>query len=203
MNKPPRTNDDKNNDSTTTTTTTLSTPHPDDVDALLATELNNMTIQEREIVYEEVHGVDKDMVETPDLLVDSFRRMKEAIEDQVPMTQRRFYEQAKQINPTYVDSPSFWLQFLRAEYFDPYRAAIRLCRFLGGKVEFFGWDSLARPITLEQDFDPDDMEWFKLGIMQILPARDRSGRVVMADFNVQVDYPQPKKIETVVSSLVS
>jgi hypothetical protein len=174
-----------------------SNPHPDDVDALMASELHGMTLQEREIVYEEVHGVDKEMVETPLLLAESLERMKVALEQQVPKL-RLFYEHARQINPDYVDSPSFWLQFLRAEYFDAPNAALRLCRFLAGKVEFFGLDALARPIALDEDFDVDDIAWLKTGIIQILPSRDRSGRAVLADFNMQSDFPQPKKIESLV-----
>ena len=169
---------------------------PDEVDALLASELNNMSLQERGSIYEEIHGVDREIVETPQLLAESLQLMEAALQQQVPKL-RDLYNQARHINPDYVDAQSFWLQFLRAEYFDAPKAALRLCRFLAGKVEFFGTDCLARPITLD-DFDPDDLEWLKSGIQQLLPSRDRSGRIVLGSFNMNPDFPQPVNIDTLV-----
>jgi hypothetical protein len=170
---------------------------PDDVDALLASELTNMSVEERGSIYEEVHGVDKEIVETPQLLEESLRLMEAALQQQVPRL-RDLYNQARQINPKYVDSQSFWLQFLRAERFVAPKAALRLCRFLESKVKFFGSDSLARSITLEDDFDPDDLAWLKSGINQLLPSRDRSGRMVIGVFNMKPDFVQPLKIDSVV-----
>ena len=172
-------------------------PQPGEVDALLAAELNNMSLQERGSIYEEIHGVDSEIVETPQLLSESLQLMEVALQRQDPKL-RDLYKQARQINPDYVDSQALWLQFLRAEYFVASKAALRLCRFLVGKVEFFGPDCLARPITLEDDFDPDDLAWLHSCIIQPLPSRDRSGRVVMGDFNMSPDFPQPVKIETLV-----
>jgi len=172
------------------------TPQPDEVDALLASELNDMSLQERGSIYEEIHGVDSEIVETPQLLAESLQLMEAALQQQVPKL-RDLYNQARQINPEYIDAQSFWLQFLRAEYFVAPKAAQRLCRFLAGKVEFFGTDCLARPITLD-DCGPDDLEWLKSGIIQILPSRDQSGRVVIGDFNMSPDFPQPVNIDTLV-----
>lgn len=172
-------------------------PQPDDVDALLVSELNNMSLQERGSIYEEIHGVDSEIVETPQLLAESLQLMEAALQQQVPKL-LDLYNQARQLNPDYIDAPSFWLQFLRAEYFDAPKAALRLCRFLAGKVEFFGPGSLARPITLD-DFDPDDLEWLKNGINQLLPSRDRSGRAVIGAFNMSPDVPPPVNIDTLVS----
>ena len=171
-------------------------PQPDEVDALLASELTNMSFEERGSIYEEIHGVDIEIVETPQLVAEALQLMETALQQQAPRL-RELYNQARQINPEYVDSPSFWLQFLRAEYFVAPKAALRLCRFLAGKVEFFGPDTLARPITLD-DFDPDDMLWLKTGIVQLLPSRDRSGRIVFGVFNMSPDYLQPVRIDSVV-----
>ena len=171
-------------------------PQPDEVDALLVSELNNMSLQERGSIYEEIHGVDSEIVETPQLLAESLQLMEAALQQQVPKL-RDLYNQARQINPEYIDAQSFWLQFLRAEYFDAPKAALRLCRFLAGKVEFFGRDCLARPITLD-DFNSDDLKWLKSGINTILPSRDQSGRVVMGAFNISPDFVQPANIDTLV-----
>ena len=171
-------------------------PQPEEVDALLVSELNSMSLQERGSIYEEIHGVDSEIVETPQLLAESLQLMEAALQQQVPKL-RDLYNQARQINPDYIDAQSFWLQFLRAEYFDAPKAALRLCRFLEGKVEFFGPGSLARPITLD-DFNSEDLRWLKSGINTILPSRDRSGRVVIGAFNMIPDFKQPENIDTLV-----
>ncbi len=102
-------------------------PQPEEVDALLASELNSMSLQERESIYEEIHGVDSEIVETPQLLAESLQLMEAALQQQVPKL-RDLYNQARQINPEYIDAQSFWLQFLRAEYFVAPKAALsRLC----------------------------------------------------------------------------
>ena len=109
---------------------------------------------------------------------------------------RYLYEQALQINPSYMDR-AFKLMFLRAEYFNPELAAQRLVLFLEGKIRFFGHATLARPITLD-DFNVDDMEFMKSGICQTIPTRDRSGRVIFADFNMSPSLPQPKNVDSTV-----
>ena len=176
----------------------MSSVDPEEVDALLSSELNSLSLQERGSIYEEIHGVDSEIEETPQLVAESLQLMGAALQLQVPAL-RDLYNQARQINPDYVDSHSFWLQFLRAEYFVAPKAALKLCRFLAGKVEYFGMDCLARPITLDDDFDPDDLEWLTSGITQLLPSRDRSGRIIIGDFNMSRDFPQPVKIDSLVS----
>ena len=176
----------------------MSSVDPEEVDALLSSELNSLSLQERGSIYEEIHGVDSEIEETPQLVAESLQLMGAALQLQVPAL-RDLYNQARQINPDYVDSHSFWLQFLRAEYFVAPKAALKLCRFLAGKVEYFGMDCLARPITLDDDFDPDDLEWLTSGITQLLPSRDRSGRIIIGDFNMNRDFPQPVKIDSLVS----
>jgi hypothetical protein len=176
----------------------MSSVDPEEVDALLSSELNSLSLQERGSIYEEIHGVDSEIEETPQLVAESLQLMGAALQLQVPAL-RDLYNQARRINPDYVDSHSFWLQFLRAEYFVAPKAALKLCRFLAGKVEYFGMDCLARPITLDDDFDPDDLEWLTSGITQLLPSRDRSGRIIIGDFNMNRDFPQPVKIDSLVS----
>ena len=178
---------------TTNTETTLRLdPDPDEVDALLAAELNAMTCDERAIVYEEVHGVEREIPETESFLDDCLLRMEGAIQ---ALPNRELYERAARLDPTYMDR-AFRIMFLRCEYFDPEKAAQRMILFLQGKVRFFGDDALARPINLG-DFSEEDLAFLKSGIMQIIPSRDRSGRVIMADFNMGT-LPQPQNIDSVV-----
>lgn len=172
---------------------------PDHVDALLASELNDMTIGERETVYEQIHGVERKLVETAKSRSEALQEMDDKFKSDGVGCRYLFYRRALQENPSYTKDPALWLMFLRAELFDVSSAAIRLEKFLEAKVEFFGASSIARPITIAQDFDADDLKWLESGIQQILPARDRSGRAIMADFNmVSMQDMQPKKIESLV-----
>jgi hypothetical protein len=154
---------------------------PDDVDALLAKELNQMSFQERELMYEEIHGVDTIHEETEDFLNARLAALEQEI-GRLP--QRELYEQAERISKAYVTDRKFRLMFLRAEYHDPRKAAVRLVRFLEEKVRFFGPETLARNLYLS-DLDDGDLAFLKSGILQLIPARDRAGRAIIGDFNMQ------------------
>ncbi len=168
--------------------------NPDDVDTMLAAELNEMTFQERERIYEELHGVAMEIVETKELLQTSLQQLDEALQR---LPDRSIYEKAKGINPQYIENYSFRLMFLRSEYFDAEKAATRLVKFLENKVRFFGEETLARPIYLS-DFNEDDMAFLQSGKVQLIPARDRSGRMIVSDFNMDPNGAQPKNIDNYV-----
>jgi hypothetical protein len=73
--------------------------------------------------------------------------------------------------------PAFRLMFLRAEAFDPYKAAQRMVRHFDQKGCLFGKEKLGRDIRLN-DLSPDDMESMAFGSFQFLPRTDRAGRLV-------------------------
>ena len=93
---------------------------PDHVDAILAAELTQMTVQEREKVYEEIHGVDKATHETEELLATCLSAMDLALQ-RVP--NRAIYHEASRINARYVDDPAIRLMFLRSEKYNAERSA--------------------------------------------------------------------------------
>lgn len=177
---------------------TNETVDPDDIEALLVTELNELSFQEREKIYDELHGVFPETEETTELLETSLKAMDEALQH---LPNRQIYEKAQQINPHYVEDRSFRLMFLRSEYFDPPKAATRLVKFLENKVKFFGEATLTRPIVLS-DLNEDDMACLKSGIAQVIPVRDQSGRVVVGDFNMDdPNIVQPKTIDNYVRNV--
>jgi hypothetical protein len=152
--------------------------HPDDVDALLAKELNSMTFKERELVYEEIHGVDERTKEKPEFVNERL----EALETELQKISKKMaYDQAEQISKGYVNERSFRLMFLRSKYFDARKAAVSLVRFMEEKLKYFGLGALARPLYLN-DLDRDDLALLKSGSNQFLPARDRAGRAIFGDF---------------------
>ena len=80
---------------------------------------------------------------------------------------------------SYVTSRRFQLRFLRAELFDPKKAAIRLCVYLDLIYKLFGIDVLKRPLRTTDFKGKGDKSILRSGLVQLLPYRDRSGRRVM------------------------
>jgi hypothetical protein len=148
-----------------------------DVDALLAEELNQLSMNEREKISEEIHGVRRVVEETPELLAESLAAL---VQELISIPSKPAYELAEQLSNQYVTDLKFRLMFLRAEDFDARKAASRLVSFLSLKLELFGAEKLVRPIFLS-DLDKEDMATLKSGIVQLLPARDRAGRAVIID----------------------
>ena len=72
---------------------------PDAVDTWMAQELNSLSPQEREDIYEEVHVVRKDQEETPQFLEERLRLMQSHL-DQVPDSKRGLYDEAATISST-------------------------------------------------------------------------------------------------------
>ena len=159
------------------------------VDAFLANELNQLSLQEREQVYEELHGVDDIIKETDELINDRLAQLEREI-SLIPDSQKEAYLQGLEVNEEHVNSKKFRLMFLRADYFDPKKAAKRLVWFMAKKLQFFGRESLGRSLMLE-DLDRDTRTCLESGHIQLLPNRDRAGRVVLCD--LQNLYPKSYK----------
>jgi hypothetical protein len=75
-------------------------------------------------------------------------------------------------------SNNFYLLFLRAEEFQVEAACQRIIRFFANKLELFGLDTLTSVIRLD-DLSEADKESLASGGIQILPRRDRAGRLVI------------------------
>jgi hypothetical protein len=145
------------------------------VEHLLTQELNQMSLKERELVYEEIHSVDKMIDEPTEFVTERLEALERELR-MIPM--KPAYDQAEQISKLYVTDRKLRLQFLRTEYFDARKAAHRLVSFMEGKLHFFGPEVLARSIYLS-DLDDDDFESLKSGVLQIFPSRDRAGRAIL------------------------
>ena len=149
-----------------------------DVDAILASELNQLSMKERERVYEEIHGVDEVIAETPEFVAVKLAALDSALR-RIPS--KPAYDQAESMSSEYVSDPKFRLMFLRADAFDAEKAAARLVMFMEEKKKMFGPQTLVRRIMLS-DFSKDDMVCLKSGALQALPVRDRAGRAIMGNF---------------------
>ena len=149
------------------------------VDSVLAKEFNMLSVQERSKTYEELHGVNDCVEETPVFLHNSLRQLDEAL---MRIEDKPAYETAVLQNKAYVTNPTFRLMFLRADGFHPEKAATRMVAFFEGKLQYFGESLLTKRIQFS-DLHDDIQACVKAGHMQLLPSRDRSDRPVFTYLN--------------------
>ena len=149
---------------------------PLDTVTLLANELNQLSMDEREKVYYDVHGVAEMIEETPEFLDQRFHELDQELTRLALFS--KVYQEARQQDAKYVENPRFRLQFLRAGNFQPKHAAKRLLKFLEEKKKFFGMQKLTKDLDLD-DLEPDDLKCLETGLMQVLPLPDRGGRTIL------------------------
>lgn len=168
----------------------LSTPSPSkdvsggDVDRLLASEMNSLSLQERDHVYDEIHGVANLVEETPLFLHVKLDELQEEI---AKIRNKPAYDRAMAIGPNYVQDPAFCLPFLRAKSFNAKLAAAQLVAHLDVKQEFFGTNKLCRDIELS-DLDENDLELLRLGSYQFMKHKDRAGRTIALVINKLIKF---------------
>lgn len=156
---------------------TISADDGEDIGNILAGALSKLSLQDLEKAYEDIHGVDEVVTETPELIAERLAELDTTIQ---MIRHKEAYLEAEQISTDYIRSKKFRLMFLRAELFDVQKAAKRLVRFMEGKKRLFGTDCLARPIYLS-DLDENDLHSLSCGGIQMLPNRDRAGRAVFVE----------------------
>jgi len=158
--------------------------HPlESAETLLASELNNMTVEDRTHVFEEIHGVAQFPQEelSPEKLRKSLFLLAKAIDN---IEHKPDYDEAQKIaleegTTTFVNDDSFRLRFLRVEQFRPQQAAERMIRNLNLISRYVGPKCLTRPIKMS-DLGESSLMILKMGSFQPLPSRDRSGRRIVA-----------------------
>ena len=146
-------------------------------DRVLAKDLNRMTFQERNMVLDEVHGVPtlKDEME-PSKLLESLEQMNLAIDS---IQSKRAFTKAVTLGSQYVlQNRSLRIRFLRADEFDPAKAAQRFINYLDYYHELFGTIALMRPIYFD-DLNKDEQNILRKGSIQLLPCRDRTDRRIL------------------------
>ena len=149
------------------------------VDILLAKEFSKLSVLERSKTYEELHGVGECVEETPVFIEKALQQLDEEISK---IRRKSAYELAEEQNKEYVTNPTFRIMFLRASAFHPGKAAARLVGYFEGILKYFGESLLTKRIQYS-DLNSDDQACAKAGHLQILPSRDRSGRVVFTDID--------------------
>ena len=115
-------------------------------EALLASEMYNLSADERNTALDDVHCVGKELQETPELVqksLDDFDQAVRRVQSDHPI-----YEIAKIQNRAYAEDPAFRLKFLRANFYNIDESVSQMMTFLHHKAENFGQDKVAREITL-------------------------------------------------------
>eukprot|EP00934_Nitzschia_sp_Nitz4_P001669 Nitzschia sp. Nitz4//scaffold83_size84149//45259//46973//NITZ4_005174-RA/size84149-processed-gene-0.97-mRNA-1//-1//CDS//3329558947//1669//frame0 len=171
----------------------------DIAEEILAKEMATLSLDQRERAILDMHGIhtledrkggvpiDENDKETMDQL---FRELEQELNN-IPAYDREAYDLAKFLNPAYVESPKVRLMFLRSERFDVKTAARTMAYHFKVKRQLFGdTDVLAREVY-QSDLGPEEMEYARCGMFQILPTTDMAGRLVevisMDDFDTTCD----------------
>ncbi len=146
-------------------------------DTVLAKDLNRMTFQERNMIFDEVHGVPnlKDEME-PSKLLESLEQMNLAIDS---IQSKGAYAKAVTLRSQYVlHNKALRIRFLRADAFDPAKAAQRFINYLDFYHELFGTIALMRPIYFD-DLNKEEQNRLREGSIQLMPCRDRTERRIL------------------------
>jgi hypothetical protein len=146
-----------------------------ETDALLAKELNQLSMKEREEVYHDIHGVAEIIEETPEFVEIKLKELELELA-KIPI--KKAYNQAKEKSPEFVTSIRNCLMFLRADRFDATEAAARMVRYYEEKLHLFGPERLARDLRMK-DLKEEERSSLESGYVQLLPGRDRAGRAII------------------------
>jgi hypothetical protein len=146
---------------------------------LIALALGQLSLEERDKAYHDIHGVADEVPGEPDFVLITLDEIRDALlklKSKLNASTEAL-RLAEMINPGYVDNREFLLRFLRADSFDAKKAAGRITRYLNWKLGLFGEVKLCKDITLD-DLQADDLTTLKKGYFQRLPERDCAGRSV-------------------------
>jgi len=175
---------------------------PDNVDKLLVEELQELSVVDRGMVQEEIHGVstcaisedDAQVVESLKCLEEEIRKIRREVlasPEQVSKTGNTYNNSiwsylaiddettpSIRLSYSYIFHQDFRLKFLRADLHDAEKAAHRYLRCIEGLLKYFGDYGLQRPLVFE-DLGREGQDAAKEGCIQVLPTRDRAGRLIV------------------------
>lgn len=173
------------------------TKHPNvaensDIDIQLAQEMNALSVQERERVLDDVHGVAQLHEETPEFIAMSIEEMDLHISC-MPKSKRKAYDRALFFKPTIQHDLKFKLMFLRTDDYDGKKAATRMLKYFQNKLELFGEGKLVKDITLD-DISDEDLNVFDNGCLLVLPYKDQVGRPIWFFNPTKYDFDRPEAL---------
>ncbi len=114
---------------------------PAEASALLAKEMNQLSVDEREKVLDDVHGIAR-VTDEPEEFIEACLELLE--NELTKISSKAAYDLASSMSKEYTSRKKIRLVFLRAESFDPPNAASRMVRLFDEKYELFGGDKLTK-----------------------------------------------------------
>ena len=168
------------------------------IDGILSKEMQNVTLQSRLKVQEEVHGISTVCPEeNPEMVAHSLYTMQQHL-DRNPF--KPIYDK---LSPrSYIYDRDFRLRFLRCDLFDAKKAAQRLVNFTDIMEEYYGIEVLERPLLMSDlltktgTMGKDILACLKSGVIQLLPFRDRSGRPILVSHTSAIDWDAELRVST-------
>ena len=145
-------------------------------DAELAKEMTELSVKEREQVLEDIHGVAPDREETPEFTSSALTQFDIELH-RIPKTKKKSLEKAFFLRPSLAMDTKFKLMFLRADQYEPKKAAYRMVAYFKNKHTLFGDDLLARKIRYNH-LSQEDITFFEQGSIIELPQRDQTSRPI-------------------------
>mmetsp|Transcript_20305 Transcript_20305/g.49792 ORF Transcript_20305/g.49792 Transcript_20305/m.49792 type:complete len:465 (-) Transcript_20305:357-1751(-) len=147
--------------------------------SLIAVELNRLTFQERETVYEELHAIAVTQYQNQPSDEEMLKLINQTREHIATLRRnnKKAYNRAVFLNPEYVDSDEFLSLFVIGEKLQPLNAAKKVVDHFAIKAQLFAPHLLAKKITY-QDLDQEDQKTLGTGSFQSL-GTDNAGRTVV------------------------
>jgi len=166
----------------------------DRIDSYIANALNALSLQERNAVYHELHGVSEEVEETPTFMKQKFLEFESEWTHRCKsLASDAAIRIAMSLSPDLIHDTKFRLMFLRSENFRVPKAVHRMIQFFEVKLYLFGRDRLVKNITLD-DLDRNDRDSLDSGFLQLLPIRDRAGRAILVLMLQHQTYKVPENM---------
>ena len=172
----------------------------EEAEKVISEGMTNMSMNERENVLHDLHGVSSIHQEDPDMVAKCIQEMNEVLARKSSSNNNNnnnssnhslAFHYAWTNHREYVQS--LFMMFLRCYHFQVEEASNRLMKHFEMKSELFGLDKVGRHIMID-DFSDDDLKCLRQGPYQILPVRDRAGRVVFVTVFYQQVYKQKENL---------
>jgi hypothetical protein len=151
-------------------------------DTMLVREMNALSMEERDRILAELHGVvddshERQITEGERSIETKLEEMDKALTHNIKAADRQAYDRALFLSPRFVTDKEFRKAFLRAECYDPSKAAVRFNNYFHYKLALFGEGKLCKRIEWH-DLDKDEQDEVMTGSFQHLPEPDRQGRSI-------------------------
>ena len=157
---------------------------------LAVKELNELSPQERDDLYAEIHGIQGKLTkESPEFLQQIFSKLDHSLA-LISVSHRKAYDRAVFLKPSLVEDRAFHLMFLRSCKYETAQTATRICAFFRNKLILFGEALLVKKVTLE-DLSADDLDSLEKSRATFLPSKDQSGRFVFLDDGHNMHFKEP------------